>query len=290
MITDYLIAFLIYTAIYAIIVMSFNLAWGFTGLVNLGHMVFFGIGAYTSALLTLNGVPWYLALPIAGILAALAGAIIASITVRLKGDYFQIVTLGLVFTAITISRNWISLTRGALGLPGVPPILKNNFYYMLFAIAAAALCAVFFYWLVNTETGKIFQAIRDDETAAKVLGKNTYFYKVLSIAISTFFAGIAGSLFVHYIQFVDPTIFDLEFFVVMIAMLIAGGLASIEGSVLGVFSVAIFTEFVKFQFGDFGFGWIRPDLIGALRQMLLMGIIILVLIYRPKGMFGRVDA
>lgn len=273
-----------YILIYTIIVLSLNLAWGFTGLVNLGHMVFFGIGAYTSALLTLNGIPWYLAMPIAGILAALIGAIIATITVRLKGDYFQIVALGLVFIAITTSRNWISLTRGALGLPGVPPILRNDFHYMLLVLTIAILCAVFFYWFTNSETGKIFQAIRDDETAASVLGKNTYFYKVISITISTFFAGIAGSLLAHYLQFVDPTYFDLEFFVLMVAMLIAGGLASIKGSVMGAFAVSVFIEVVKFLFTN-----VSPELIGASRQMLLMAIIMVILIYRPRGIFGKVD-
>lgn len=281
---EYLIAFLTYVSIYTIVVMSLNLAWGFTGLVNLGHMVFFGIGAYASALLTLNGIPWQIAVLASGIIAAIIGIIIASITVKLKGDYFQIVTLGLIFIAITISRNWISLTRGALGLPGITPIFRNNLYYLLFVLAIAVVCAIFFYRLTNSETGKIFQAIRDDETAAAVFGKNTYFYKILSIAISTFFAGIAGSLLAHHLQFVDPTYFDLEFFVLMIAMLIAGGLASIKGSIVGAFVLNIFTTAIHFVFTN-----VNPELIGALRQMLLMAIIITILIYRPRGIFGKVD-
>lgn len=279
---EYFIAMLTYIFIYIIIVVAFNLAVGFTGLVNLGHMVFFGIGAYASAILTLNGMPWYAAIFIAGSLASVFGAIIAAITVRLKGDYFQIVTLGLVFITIAVSRNWISLTRGALGLPGVPDIIKDNFYYMLFVFAIMALCAAFFYWLVNSETGKIFQAIRDDETAAAVLGKNTYFYKVLSIAISTFFTGIAGSLFVHFINFVDPTIFDLEFFVLILAMLIAGGLASVKGSIIGVFVLSVAHDAMSFVV-------VNPELIGALRSMLFMLILISILIFKPRGMFGKVD-
>ena len=281
---EFIISFFTFVFIYIIINISFNLAFGFTGLVNLGHMAFFGVGAYTSALLTLNGVPWYFALPAAGILAGVIGAVIAAITVRLKLDYFQIVTLGLAFIAIAVSRNWISLTRGALGLPGVPEIIKDNLYYMLFVMAITVLCILFFYWLTNSETGKIFQAIRDDEIATMVLAKNTYFYKILSITISTFFAGVAGSLFVHYIQFIDPTIFDLEFFVIILAMLIVGGLASIKGSVIGVFVLSIFMDMIRFLFGN-----ISPELIGALRQMLLMVIIIAILIYMPRGIFGKVD-
>ncbi|MBI2655335.1 branched-chain amino acid ABC transporter permease [Candidatus Woesearchaeota archaeon] len=281
---EYLIAVFAYIFIYIILVVSLNLAFGFTGLVNLGHMAFFGVGAYASALLTLHGIPWYIALPASGLIAGSFGAVIAAITVRLKGDYFQIVALGLAFIAIAVSRNWISLTRGALGLPGIPDIIKNNFYYMLFLFAVALLSVVFLYWLTNSETGKIFQAIRDDETAAAVLGKNTYLYKVLSITISTFFAGIAGSLFAHYISFIDPTIFDLEFFVIILAMLIVGGLASISGSILGVTVISLLLSAISFVFTN-----ISPELIGAMRQMLLMLILLLILIYRPRGMFGKVD-
>src|SRR3989344_472184 len=198
---EFIISDLTVISIYIIVVLAFNLTVGFTGLVNLGHVVFFGFGAYASALLALSGVPWYVALPLAGIFTAALGAAIATITVRLKGDYFQIVTLGLAFIAVALSRNWISLTRGALGLPGVPEIIKNDFYYLLLVSAIAVLCIIFFYWLANSETGKIFQAIRDDETAAAILGKNTYLYKVASIAISTFFVAIAGSLFVHFIRY-----------------------------------------------------------------------------------------
>ena len=282
MITDFIVSDLTYFFIYVILVVSFNLAFGFTGLVNLGHMVFFGIGAYISAILTLHGVPWYLALVAAALLTSLFGAIIAGITVRLKGDYFQIVTLGLVFIAIAISRNWVSLTRGALGLPGVPHIIRDNFYYMLFTFFVCSLCLAFFYWLIKSETGKIFQAIRDDETAAAILGKNTYFYKVLSITISTFFAGIAGSLFVHMLNFVDPSIFDLEFFVIILAMLIVGGLASIWASVAGTFILFIVIDALRFLI-------VTPELIGPVRQMSLMLILILILIFRPRGILGKVE-
>ena len=282
MITDFLISMATYILIYVIAVLSFNLSFGFTGLVNLGHMVFFGIGAYASAILTLNGVPWFFAMIIAALLASLLGAIIAAITVRLKGDYFQVVTLGLVFIAIAVSRNWISLTKGALGLPGVPSIIKNDFYYMLFVLAIAVLCIIFLFWLTNSSTGKIFQSIRDDETAAMVLGKNTYFYKILSISISTFFAGIAGSLFVHYINFVDPTIFDLGFFVLILAMLVIGGLASITGSIASVILLSILLDSLRFII-------VNPALIGAVREMLFMIVLLLILIFRPRGIFGKVD-
>lgn len=282
MIHEYLINLSTFILIYIVIVISLNLAIGFTGLINLGHMVFFGIGAYTSAILTLHGIPWYIAIFVAGAIASFFGVIIAAITSRLKAEYLAMVTLGLVFIIIAIARNWISLTRGALGLPGVPEVIKNNFYYMVFVLAITLLCIIFFYWLTNSETGKIFQAIRDDETATAVLGKNTYFYKILSMAISTFFAGIAGSLLVHHLNFVDPTIFDLEFFVLILAMLIAGGLASITGSIIGVVLLSIFTESIRFIV-------VTPHLIGPMREMIFMTILIIILLFKPRGIFGKVD-
>lgn len=282
MIHDFFIQDFTLFFIYLIIVLSFNLAYGFTGLANLGHMVFVGIGAYTSALLALSGIPWYFALLIAGIFSCILGAAIAAITVRLKGDYFQIVTLGLIFIVIAISRNWISLTRGALGLPGVPDIIRNNFYYMLFVMAIALLSLFFIHWLTNSEAGKIFQAIRDDETAAAILGKNTYLYKVSSMAISTFFAGIAGSLFVHHINFVDPSIFDLEQFVIILFMLIVGGLASTKGTIIGTFLLFLIVDSLRFLV-------VSPELIGPVRQMSLLIILLIILILRPRGILGKVD-
>lgn len=282
MIYDFIISILTYSLIYTIVVASLNLAFGFTGLVNLGHMAFFGIGAYASALLTLHGIPWYFALLASGIFAGIFGALIAAITVRLRGDYFQIVTLGLGFIAIAVSRNWISLTRGALGLPGIPQITNNNLYYMLLVLFIATISIYFFYWLTNSQTGKIFQAIRDDEIAASILGKNTYLYKVLSITISTFFAGIAGSLFAHFINFIDPTIFDLSFFILIISMLIAGGLGSLKGSVTGAFALTILSESVRFI-------TVSPDVVGAFRELISIIILIIILIFKPRGIFGRVD-
>lgn len=282
MIHEYMVFFMTSMAFYTILVMALNIAIGYTGLINLGHMFFFGIGAYTSAILTTHGVPWYFAFIIAALLASILGAIIAAATVRLKGEYFAMVTLGLVFIAIAIARNWISLTRGALGIPGIPDIIENNLGFMLFSWLIASLSILFFYKLTNSETGKIFQAIRDDETAAAILGKNTYFYKVLSIAISTFFAGVAGSLFAHHISFVDPSVFDLEFFIFIISMLIAGGLGSLIGSVVGVFGLSIVSESMRYIA-------VSPSLIGAVREMAYVVILILILIYKPRGIFGKVD-
>ncbi len=282
MIHDFFIQDITFFFIYLIIVLSLNLAVGFTGMVNLGHMVFVGVGAYVSAILTLGGMQWYFALLLAGIISAALGILMAAVTSRLKGDYFQIVTLGTIFIAIAVSRNWISLTRGALGLPGIPDIIKSNFYYMAFVGTVSVSFVLFFHWLVNSETGKIFQAIRDDETAAAVLGKNTYLYKIFSMTVSTFFAGVAGGLLAHQINFIDPSIFDLEQFIIILFMLIVGGLASIKGTIIGTLLLFIIVDSLRFLV-------VAPELIGPVRQMSLLVILLVVLIFRPRGIFGRVD-
>ncbi|HJN56767.1 MAG: branched-chain amino acid ABC transporter permease [Candidatus Woesearchaeota archaeon] len=279
---EYLINFWIFAFMYIILVVSLNLSMGFTGLINLGHLAFWGVGAYTSALLTLNGVPWYFAMLAAGIVAAFFGFILALPTSKIKGDYLAIVSLGLVFIMDSVVRNWTSLTRGALGLPGIPRITSSSINFLVFSFILAAVVYFFAYKLVSSKHGKIMQAVRDDETAAKVLGKNTQLYKIMSLVISTFMAGIAGSLFAHYITFIDPTIFSPDILIIVLSMLIVGGLASLNGAVFGAIIVLALSELPRIII-------VVPALIGPIRDMTFALLVLIVLIYKPRGLFGKVD-
>ncbi len=279
---NYLIHLAILVCIYGMLTVSLNLAVGFTGLINLGHIAFFGIGAYTSALLALNGYPLWAAILGAALIAALAGIILAFPTTRLKGDYLALATLGFTFIVGSIARNWTSLTRGPLGLPGIPKYAASN--QTLLWIAAGTLLAfsITIYCITKTRFGKTLQAVRDDELAAAMLGKNTFVHKVAAMGISAFFAGIAGSFFAHYISFIDPSIFGLGDLVLLLSMLIVGGLASVPGSFIGTAIILLIPEPLRF----IGF---PSALIGPMREMLFALILLLILIYRPKGIFGRVD-
>ena len=279
---NYLIHLAILICIYSILTISLNFSVGFTGLLNLGHVGFFGIGAYTSALMALNGIPIWQSILSGGFFAMISGILLALPTMRLKGDYLALATLGFMFIIGSVARNWTEITRGALGIPGIPKIVRNNTEFLIIVFAIVILTYLIFLFISRTRFGKTCQAIRDDETAVAVLGKNTYFYKVMSISISTFFAGIAGSLFVHHINFIDPTVFDLEFFIFVISMLIAGGLASLKGSVVGVFALSIISEAMRYIV-------VSPSLIGAVRDMAYVVILILILIFKPRGIFGKVD-
>lgn len=279
---NYLIHLVILIGIYSILVSSLNLAVGYTGLLNLGHVGFFGIGAYTSALLALLGVPLHFAIIAGGLLAAVSGALLALPTTRLKGDYLALATLGFTFIMGSVARNWTSLTRGALGIPGIPKIANDNVIFLIIVAVIAATSYLVMYFIVRSRFGKTLQAIRDDELAAAALGKNTFGHKTIALAISAFFAGIGGGLFAHYITFIDPSIFGLSDLILLFSMVIVGGLASLPGSAIGTAIVFLIPEPLRF----IGF---PSSVIGPVREMLFALILLLILIYRPRGIKGKVD-
>ena len=276
----------ILAGIYAILAVSLNLTVGFTGMLNLGHAAFFGIGAYTAALLTKSlGWPFLPAFLAAGILAAIAGILIGIPSLHLRGDYFAIATLGFGEIIRALLKNWQGLTRGPLGIPGIPkPSLGISFaspVAFFFLTFAAALLA---FWLVHriihSPFGRILRAIREDELAAEALGKNTRAYKITALALGAFFASWAGSLFAHHITFIDPSSFTFTETVVILSMVILGGLASNAGSVLGAGIIVLFLELVRF----FEF----PTFIEAgLRQLIFALLLILLMLFHPRGLVGE---
>ncbi len=280
---NYIIHLAILIGIYSILTVSLNFAVGFTGLLNLAHIGFFGIGAYGSALAVMQlGAPLWLGMVIGGLVAALTGIILALPTTRLKGDYLALATLGFAFIAGSIARNWTELTRGALGIPGIPKIVSSNKDVLIAVTIITAAVYLIFFLLTRSKFGKTLEAIRDDELAAKTLGKNTFLHKVIALGISAFFAGIAGALFAHYITFIDPSIFGLPDLILVFSMMIVGGLASVKGAFIGTVLLLLIPEPLRF----IGF---PSALIGPLREILFALILLLILLYRPKGIFGRVD-
>ena len=286
MIEAYFIHLLILIGIYAILAISLNLAMGYTGLINLGHVAFYAIGAYTSALLTLNlGLPFWFGLILGGIMAAIFSLLLAIPTLRLRGDYLAIATLGFAIVTESILRNWTSLTRGPLGLPGIPkPELFgfhfNNLAYLILVIVFVILTYLIINHLVKSPFGRVLRAIREDQLAAASLGKNVMKYKTQALAISAFFAGIAGSLYAHYINFIDPSTFTVLESILIISMIIIGGLASVRGAVIGAFILVLLPEPLRFL-------PIPSFAIGALRQIIYAVLLVLILIKRPQGITGE---
>ncbi len=284
---SYIIHLLILIGIYIILSISLNLAMGFTGLLNIGHVAFYGIGAYTSALLVLNfGVPFWIGLLSGGLVASFFGLLLAIPSVKLKGDYLAIATLGFAIIIENIFRNWISLTRGPLGLPGIPkPILFgitfSGFSYLILVGIFVLITYIFIKHITNAPFGRLLKAIREDELVVSSLGKNIIKYKIHALVISAVFAGIAGGLYAHYITYIDPSSFTILESILIISMVLVGGLASVEGSIIGAVILVLLPEPLRFL-------PLPSFAIGALRQMIYAGLLIYLLIKRPQGILGEI--
>ena len=289
MLDAYITHLLILIGIYIILAVSLNIALGYAGLLNLGHIAFFGIGAYTSALLSLRlGWPFLLAFFAAGILAGISGYGLVWATKRLKGDYLALATLGFSFVVVSLMLNLNDLTRGPLGIPGIPKptvfglAINTNTSFFILVTVIVVLTIFVISRIVNSPFGRLLQAARDDETGLRVLGKNTMKLKFKAMTISAFFAGLAGSLFAHYITFIDPTSFAISELMLILTIVIVGGLASIRGSIAGTFIIILIPELFRFLS-------LPSSILGPARQIIYAVILIGILIYRPRGLFGRID-
>lgn len=274
--------------IYIILAVSLNLALGYTGLLNLGHVAFFGIGAYTSALLAIEGLPYLAAILAAGVLASVFGFLLVAATDKLKGDYMAMATLGFSFVVYSLLLNLRDLTRGAMGIPGIPKpsilglTIRSNDQYLIFAMMVCAVSVFIMYRIVRSPFGKLLEANRDNAVILRVLGKNTFGLKYKAMMISAFFAGISGSLYAHYITFIDPTSFYISELILILTIVIVGGLASIKGSIVATTIIIYIPEILRTL--D-----IPSSVVGPARQALYAIILIAILMIRPRGILGKVD-
>lgn len=288
MIEAYLIHLAILIGIYLILALSLQLAMGYTGLLNLGHIAFFGIGSYVSALLVINGFPFLIAFLLAGIVAMLFGFLISIPSNKLKGDYLALATLAFTFVIYAILLNWTTLTRGPLGIIGIPRpkifglVFFSNIDFLALTTIVALITFFIMRQLINSPFGKVLEATRDDELATKVLGKNTFKCKSIALATSAFFAGIAGSLYAHYITFIDPSSFTILQLIPILCIVIIGGLASLKGTIIATIILVLLPEPLRF----IGF---PSSIVGPARQMIYALILLLILIYKPKGFYGKVE-
>jgi branched-chain amino acid transport system permease protein len=283
---EYLLHILVITEIYIILTLSLNLIIGFTGLPALGHATFSCVGAYTSSLLALNlGLsPWF-GLLVGACFAALSGLVVGYPSVRLKGDYLALATFGLGIIVYVIAKNWVSLTRGPMGLPGIPGFsifgleLSEIWQYLILVFIFDIVTVFIIYRIVNSPFGRVLKSIREDEIASQALGKNTNKYKLIVFLIGAFFAGIGGSLYAHYITFIDPSSFTVTESITILLMVIFGGMGSIQGSVIGAVILVLLPELLRFLG--------MPSSIAApLRQMIYGLLLIILMIKRPRGIMG----
>ncbi|KKP79946.1 MAG: hypothetical protein A2271_02770 [Candidatus Moranbacteria bacterium RIFOXYA12_FULL_35_19] len=288
MIDAYFIHLLILIGIYFILAVSLQLSLGYSGLLNLGHIAFFGIGAYAYAILALSGFSSIFCLLIAGGLSAFFGYLLSIPTNKLKGDYLALMSLGFSFVIYAVLLNWTELTRGPLGLPGIPrPIIfgfdfsDNISFFILVSIIA--LVSYFFIWrLTKSLFGRTLEATRDDELAVRSLGKNTFKLKNISLMISAFFAGLAGSLFASYITFIDPSSFTFVNLIPILLMVIIGGIASLPGTFLATVFIILLPEIFRFI-------GLPSEILGPTRQIFYALTLILIIYFKPRGFFGKIN-
>ena len=277
--SEYILHTAVLAGIYVILASSLNITNGYTGLFSFGHAAFYGIGAYTAAILSTRlGWGFALTLPAAGVVAAAFGAALALPTLRLSGIFLALVTIGFQEIAYLVTLNWIGLTRGPMGIPGIPPAalfgveLRGNAAYYWLVLALDVLTLFVLSRIVTSRVGRAFVAIREDELAAEASGIPAFRMKVLSFVIATFFAGIAGAFFAHHARFVSADSFRLDETFVILTMLIVGGLGSLAGPVIGAVALVILPEASRFL----------AEYRGVVYGLILIGVIL----FRPEGVAG----
>jgi branched-chain amino acid transport system permease protein len=259
---------------------SLNLINGYTGQFSLGHAGFMGIGAYSAAMLTtaagavllplLGGQQWLLfllALLAGGLAASVAGLVVGVPSLRLKGDYLAIVTLGFgeIIRVVLQNIDAVGGSRGLIGIPG---------YANLFWAFGFAALAVYVVWtMVNSTYGRGFIAVADDEIAAEAVGINTTRYKITAFLVGAFFAGIAGGVYAHFKQYIAPQGFGFDRSIEIVVMVILGGMGNTTGVIIAAILLTVLGESLR-QFGDF-------------RMIIYALVIIVLMILRPQGLFDR---
>jgi branched-chain amino acid transport system permease protein len=270
LLSPFLVQFLINLFMLAILAASWNIIGGFTGYASFGNVAFFGIGAYTSAiLLTRAHVPFLAALPVAGIVAVLFAVLVGAPILRLKGHYFAIATLGVAEATREIIYN-LEVAGAGTGL--VMPISRSPlpFFYLMLAI----LCAVTLtnWWIAHSRFGYGLIAIREDEDAAAAMGIATARYKVAAFALSGLFTGLTGAVFAYWMTFIDPdAVFKVIITIQMIIMAVFGGAGTVVGPLLGALVLASLSELLSTQ-------------LVTLAELVNGIIVILVVLFMPKGL------
>lgn len=276
---------LIMAGIFTILASSLNLLLGYAGQLSLGHAAFFGIGAYASALLTLRlEWPFAAGLASATLAAGAAGWIIGRLAFRLRGAYFVLVTISFAGVINLVSVNWMELTNGPLGLPGVPAAAlagvsfrsKGAYYYLV--LGGAALAVLVCRRLARSRVGRAFVALRENEPLAESVGIDAVHYLVVAAVASAALAGLAGSLYAHYTRLVSPEVFLFTYTLTMVIMVVAGGKGTLAGPVVGALLFTALPEALR-------------EVLSWQWQMISYGLLLVLLVFfLPRGIVPALAA
>ncbi len=278
--SQYMMRIVIMIGVYSILALSLGLITGYAGQTSLGHSAFYAIGAYASAIISINfGISFFITAPIAALIAAIMGLLLGLPTLRLSGTYLAITTLGFAEVIRMIALNWNSVTNGPLGISRIPrpslfgtdlTIANNGMYYLILVLLGITTITIFF--IVNSKIGRALTAIRDDETAAIMMGVKTTKYKVIAFVVGAFFAGLAGAFYAHMIRFIDPNSFTFDTSILILSIVILGGMGTIKGMFLGSLLLISFPELLRF--------------VQEYRFVIYGLILVLMMRFRPQGLLG----
>ena len=276
----YIMRLCILIGIYSILALGLNLIAGYTGQLSLGNAGFYAIGAYTATLLMIKlGLSFWLALPIAAAFAGISGLLLGLPTLRLKGAYLTIVTLGFGEIVRMILMNWDQVTNGTLGIRNIPlpsffgmrlSLANHGLYYLILALVL--LVSLFCMLIINSKIGRAFIAIREDEIAAQMMGIRVIRYKVLAFVFSAVISGMAGAFYAPMVGYIDPNSFTFEVSSLVISMAILGGLGTMRGMYFGAAVLIIFPEASRFLM--------------EYRFVIYGLILVLMMRFRPQGLLG----
>lgn len=268
MISPYYLQLIILVGINTIMATSLNLILGYTGQLSIGHAAFMSLGAYSSALVTMHfGFPFILSLLCGALFAAIFGVVIGIPTLKLKGDYLAIATLGLGEIVRIVFLN-LGITGGAMGLRGIPKETT-----LLWVVLAVLFTVFVLNRIIKSRIGRALIAIREDETAADSMGINSTYYKTLCFGVGAFFAGLGGGLFAHYMRFLHPSSFGFMKSIEHLCMVVLGGLGNMWGAFIGAGLLTVIPELLRAS--------------GALRMLIYGAVLVLMMRVRPQGILGQ---
>lgn len=287
----YIVNLAILIGINAILAVTLNFILGYAGIFSIAHAMFFGVGAYTAALVAMKLGAGFIPATLAGMIASgIISLALALPALRVRGEYFVAASLGLQMLAITIFSEWKLVTGGIGGVIGIPPasILGFEFtdplHFLALTLACLAFVVLVIRQLVRSSFGRSLKSIRDDEVAASAFGKNVAVIKTLAVVVACSLAAIAGSLFAFYLNFINVESFVLDVSVQVMAMVIIGGTATLFGPIIGAALVLLLPALLSYL------PYLPPTEIGSIQQVVYGLAMVLLMIFRPAGLWGFQDS
>lgn len=284
---EYILHLLILICIYTILSQSLSLVAGYSGQISLAHAGFYGIGAYSAALMAVNfGTPAIFNLIIALLISGIIAYIVAKVAVKTVDDYYVVITLGIQVVIYSIMNNWQSVTNGPLGIGEIPTIslfgvpLESKWAFLALSVVLTALVWLILHNIMKSPFGRVLRALSEDEIYTDSLGKNVGQAKVVSFVISGMLASIAGVLYAYYISYIDPTSFTLDESIFILSIVIIGGMRNLRGVFLAAVFLVLLPEILRFVG--------MPSSIAANMRQIIYGIALIIVVSRKKKKPGIV--